>query len=202
MNYFYKIGPSSINYDSINKTIILRDEHSRVDLAQAPFERIIQAWKDGKPTCWNARGCAPGWRLYDEGIIVEYYDEDLLTDIWLPEDDFEEIIQAYERFCGDKFANYPLDKVYGKMLPNGDFQWGDGSYIGTCDTPCPRYVMETLYASFHQEEVPTMLTVDDWHVYCPHPYRVQFTYKEDFACRCSMEVFMASLNYWRKETQN
>ena len=119
MNYFYKIGPSSINYDSTEKTIILRDEHARVKLAKAPFERIIKAWRDGTPICWNARGCAPGWRLYDEGIIIEYYDEDLLTDIWLPEDDFEEIIQAYEKFT----KQTKVESSYGRILPNGDFLW-------------------------------------------------------------------------------
>lgn len=117
MNYFYKIGSSSINYDSTEETIILWDEHAHVKLAKAPFERIIKAWKDGTPTCWNARGCAPGWRLYDKGIIIEYYDKDVLIDIWLPEDDFEEIIQAYKKFT----KQTKVESSYGRILPNGDF---------------------------------------------------------------------------------
>lgn len=189
MNYFYKVGPSSINYDSTEKTIILRDEHARVNLAQAPFERIIKAWRDGTPTCQNARGCAPGWRLYDEGIIIEYYDEDLLTDIWLPEDDFEEIIQAYEKFTK------PLSEVepHGLILPNDDFMWE-----GFITFSCPCSTMKILCA------VPrdfTKLTIDDW----------MFEQRDGVVAGCHnrqnsfmrpAKEFFATLDYWRKETQN
>ena len=73
MNYFYKTGLSSIDYYSTEQKITLRDEHDVVRIAQAPFERIIKAWRDGRPTCWNASSTAPGWRLYDEGVIIECY---------------------------------------------------------------------------------------------------------------------------------
>ena len=121
MNYFYKIGSSSISYDNREQKIILRDEHDIVRIAQALFERIIKAWQDGRPTCWNARGTAPGWRLYDEGVIIECYEEDNLRFVWFPEDDWEEIIQAYNKFAKQN----KVESSYGRILPNGDFLWYD-----------------------------------------------------------------------------
>lgn len=187
MNYFYKVGPSSINYDSTDKTIVLRDEHARVNLAQAPFEQIIRAWKDGTPTCWNARGCAPGWRLYDEGIIVEYYDEDLLTDIWLPVDDFEEIIQAYEKFTKVR----PRTEPYGRMSSDGGLVWGPAQLY------CPRSIMECICHIPHNF---TEVKIDNWE-FTRYGEEVR-VYRPNIAFMLSAEQFFATLDYWRKETQN
>lgn len=44
MNQLYRIGSSNIRYDNgREKEITLRDEHDRIDISKAPFERIIKA---------------------------------------------------------------------------------------------------------------------------------------------------------------
>ena len=187
MNYFYKIGPSSINYDSTEETIILWDEHAHVKLAKAPFERIIKAWKDGTPTCWNARGCAPGWRLYDKGIIIEYYDKDVLIDIWLPEDDFEEIIQAYKKFT----KQTKVELSYGRILPNGDFLWYN--FISVL---CPRLVMTALSVAISFVQ----LAIDDW-AFERRNEMVFIYYKQKNVFELPVGEFTAVVNYWQKETQ-
>lgn len=189
MNHCYKIGPSSINYDGTNETIVLRDEHARVNLGRAPFERIIQAWRDGKPTCWNARGCAPGWRLYDEGIIIEAYDEDMLSFVWIPEDDFEEIIQAYEKFTKPQSEVEP----YGLLLPNDDFMWE-----GFTTLSCPASTMKILCAAPRDF---TKLTIDDW-MFGQGDGIVAGCHNQKASFQRPAEVFFATLDYWRKETQN
>ena len=188
MNYFYKIGPSSISYDNAEQKVILRDEHDVVRIAQAPFERIIKAWRDGRPTCWNARGTATGWRLYDEGVIIECYEEDNLRFVWFPEDDWEEIIQAYNKFTRQN----KVESSYGRILSNGDFLWYD--FISV---PCPYSVMAALSAtaSFVQ------LTIDDW-TFVLRNDTVFVYYKQEDIFELSVKEFLAAIIYWRKETQN
>ena len=188
MNFSYKVGPSFIRYDNIReKEITLRDEHDRVDIPQAPFEHIIQVWRDGSPACWNARGTAPGWRLYDEGIIIEAYDEDVLSSVWIPEDDFEEIIQEYEKITKPQ----PTIKSYGKVLSNGDFLWkGLPQFI------CPHSVMAALHATFPFVQ----LVVDDWAFEYCHD-RIFMCYKQKNVLCLPIDKFTAALGDWQKEVQ-
>jgi hypothetical protein len=188
MNYFYKTGLSSIDYYSTEQKITLRDEHDVVRIARAPFERIIKAWRDGRPTCWNASGTAPGWRLYDEGIIIECYEEDNLRFVWFPEDDWEEIIQAYNKFT----KHNKVESSYGRILPNGDFLWYNFMLV-----PCPHSVMAALSAtaSFVQ------LTIDDW-TFVLRNDTVFVYYKQEDIFELSVKEFLAAIIYWRKETQN
>ena len=187
MNYFYKIGSSSISYDNAEQKIILRDEHDVVRIAQVPFERIIKAWRNGRPTYWNARGSATGWRLYDEGVIIECYEEDNLRFVWFPEDDWEEIIQAYNKFTKQN----KVESSYGRILPNGDFLWHDFILV-----PCPHSVMAALSvtASFVQ------LAIDDW-TFVLRNETVFVYYKQKDIFELSVKEFVAAIIYWRKETQ-
>ena len=189
MNHCYKIGSSFIRYDnSKEKEIALRDEHDRVDISQAPFEQIIKAWKEGRFTCRNARGTAPGWRLYDEGVIIECFEEDNLRFVWFPEDDWEAIIQAYNKFT------QPLSQVdpYGLILPNDDFMWE-----GLISLSCPSSTMKVLCVAPRDF---TKLTIDDW----------MFEQRNEVVAGCHnhkssfmrpAKEFFASLDYWQKETQ-
>ena len=189
MNQLYRIGSSNIIYDdSREKEITLRDEHDVVRIARAFFERIIKAWQDGTPTCWNARGTAPGWRLYDEGIIIEYYDEDVLSFVWFPEDDWEAIIQAYNKFT------QPLSQVdpYGLILPNDDFMWE-----GLISLSCPSSAMKMLCAAPRDF---TKLTIDDW-MFEQRNETVVGCYNHKSSFMRPAKEFFASLDYWRKETQ-
>ena len=188
MNYFSKIGPSSISYYSAEQKIVLRDEHDVVRIAQAPFERIIKAWRDGRPACWNARGIAPGWRIYDEGVIIECYEEDNLRFVWFPEDDWEEIIQAYNKFT------QPQPKVdpRGLILSNDDFMWE-----GAISLSCPSSTMKVLCAAPRDF---TRLTIDDW-MFEQRDGEIAGHNPRSSFMRPAKEFF-ASLDYWRKETQN
>lgn len=84
--------------------------------------------------------------LYDEGVIIEYY----LRFVWFPEDDWEEIIQAYNKFTK------PLSQVEpcGLILPNDDFMWE-----GLISLSCPSSTMKVLCAAPRDF---TKLIVDDW----------------------------------------
>lgn len=189
MNYFSKIGPSSISYYSAEQKIVLRDEHDVVRIAQAPFERIIKAWRDGRPACWNARGIAPGWRLYDEGVIIECYEEDNLRFVQFPEDDWEEIIQAYNKFAK------PLSQVHprGLILPNDDFMWE-----GLISLSCPSSTMKVLCAAPRDF---TKLTIDDW-IFEQRDGAVAGCHNQRASFMRPAKEFFASLDYWLKETLN
>lgn len=189
MNHCYKIGSSFIRYDnSKEKEIALRDEHDRVDISQAPFEQIIKAWKEGRFTCRNARGTAPGWRLYDEGVIIECFEEDNLRFVWLPEDDWEAIIQAYNKFT------QPLSQVdpRGLILPNDDFMWE-----GLISLSCPSSTMKVLCAAPRDF---TKLTIDDW-MFEQRDETVAGCHNHKSSFMRPAKEFFASLDYWQKETQ-
>lgn len=189
MNYFYKICSSSISYDNAEQKIILRDEHDVVRIAQSPFERIIKAWQNGRPTCWNARGSATGWRLYDEGVIIECYEEDNLRFVWFPEDDWEEIIQAYNKFTKPLSQVDPRDLI----LPNDDFMWE-----GLISLSCPSSTMKALCAAPRDF---AKLTIDGW-MFEQHDGMVAGCHNQKAFFMRPAKKFFASLNYWRKETQN
>lgn len=189
MNQLYRIGSSTIRYDnSREKEITLCDEHDAVMIAQAPFERIIKAWQDGTPTCWNARGTAPGWRLYDEGVIIECYEEDNLRFVWFPEDDWEEIIQAYNKFTKPLSQVDPRDLI----LPNDDFMWE-----GLISLSCPSSTMKVLCAAPRDF---TKLTIDDW-MFEQRDGAVAGCHNQRSSFMRPAKEFFASLDYWLKETQ-
>lgn len=105
-----------------------------------------------------------------------------------PEDDWEEIIQAYNKFT----KHNKVESSYGRILPNGDFLWYD--FISV---PCPYSVMAALSAtaSFVQ------LTIDDW-TFVLRNGTVFVYYKQEDIFELSVKEFLAAIIYWRKEAQN
>lgn len=191
--YSHKIDSYAIYYDEIKKEITLQDRYDYVILTQDSFEEIIKIWRkfDYKGLAASFDGKQPGYRLYNEGIAISrYMSNNIRDEIWISENVFEKLVQAYQGFT--KQFPQSVFTPRGEILINGNFLWENSFQLS-----CPRSIMNMLYSAPRDF---TKLIVDDW-TFEQRNEIVEGCYNQKASFQCPADEFFATINYWHGRNQ-